>query len=571
MKISPLNLLSLYLTGQQTNSSNVFSGLTSQCPYSGEELSEMEMTKEEWIESNTNSFKFKDSTLNLNADWDTFQGYMRNTSLGMFDCMFSGFGSSLAKKMSFANGIILAGLSLGTSFLSEIKKLPVFSTNFSFFNFGGRLIRAPLHIFDSTFSLIGEKGAKFALPSILAGAFSLFSLNRVLNKNENKNIKLPNSTIAGTIGRTAVHHFESMLASKATEISNDNPSAGSFLASSLAAGGLMTSDTTKNLKLSYRSFEGLTSLGGFHFLDSLFSNIGNTMTGILNTPARLLFGSIGLLTAMPLVGSASKIKNQNASYSKLGGRLIRSIFHIPETLVFNLGNLVGKGILGIPISAGFIGITSLLSSSKSKIANLKIPVGTIGGQLQRLPFDFIYPIISNTGTSLSKLIPAPLLVLLGPIISFKLGEKFKTVDAKYTELKGLFVRNSCHLWEAILSNAAFRTGKLISGDKTDNDDNSGTMLADGRWLSNNGQIIPTMAIGKQLNDHPEKNLLKVLFSALGGIALGAGGVLFAKTLQARNNAKNICVQTSNISPLPSVEKVLDSEKGRLKELCQLKQ
>lgn len=534
MKVSLQKALSLYLTGS-TNPCSLSFCDTKNCPYTEDELAEMGTSLKEREDSNENSYKFKNPTLALNADYDSFTGYMRNAGLGVFDSLSTGIGSGFASKIDFKSGVALASLSVLGSIASRFKNLPVLTTNFSLFDVGARLIRAPLHFFDSTFSQVGEKGADFTLPSTIAGALSLFSLDRVLKDKDNKTLEVPNTTISGTVGRTALHHLESMLASKGTQISTNHESTSAFLAGSALTSGLLLPDSIKNKDLPYQTFEGLIAQGGTHFLDSLFANIGNSFSKVLlnfGNSQNALIGSLGLLLGLPLLGTIPKIQNHEASFSKLGGRLIRSLLHAPETLVFNLGNSLGKSILGIPLSLGFLGLTYLgciSKSCKNILKNFKIPMNTIGGQLQRLPFDFIYSLISASGIKLSQFIPSPILVLIGPALSFQIGERFKNIDAKYNELKGLMVRNTAHLWETILSNAAYRTGRLLTRTQDDRS-SSGSVLSDGRWLTSEGQIVPTMAIGKQMNHGEEKNIKSMLLSGLGGIAFGFGAFMFSKHL-----------------------------------------
>ena len=496
----------------------------------------MEMTLEEWNGSKENSFRFNNSLLNHNADWDSFPGYMRNSGLGTFDSFFSGIGSEFAKNTSFGTGISLAGASLFTAFTSQAKSIPFLSSSFSLFNFGGRLVRAPLHIFDSAFSVIGETGAGLTLPAILAGVGSAFGLSRVLSKNDSKDFKLPNTTIGGTLGRTSVHHLESMLASKASALFTESQATGAFLATSLTTFGLSTSKPVKETKLPFRTFEGLASQGGFHFLDSLFANIAKTITTISDSPLKVLLGGIALSAGLPFLSEIKGVKNFKASYSKFGGRLIRSTLHLPETLVYNAGNIVGKSILGLPLSLGFAGLTAFSSFSKqgkNLFKNFKIPIGTLGGQFKRVPFDFIYSVISGSALKLSRFIPAPLLLLIGPALSFQIGEKFKNVKASYTEVKGLMVRNTVHLWETLLSNAAYRTGKMVAGMKEDKHVSSGSVLSDGRWLTDEGQIVPSMAIGKQMNHDAPMSLTKTILGAIGGLGFGLVLSMLGKNLNQK--------------------------------------
>ena len=534
MKIDFQKALSFYLTGS-TNPSNKDAAIVN--PYTDDELAEIETSSKEWKDSEENSFKFSNPALALKADYDSISGYFRNSSLGVFDSLFSGLGSALTSNTSFKSGFALAAGSLLTSFLSTLKKVPFLSTNFSLFDYGARLIRSPLHVFDSTFSQIGEKGAEGALPSVLAGATSIVSLSRILKNNDSQNFKLPNTTVSGVVGRTALHHLESMLASKATQISSKYEGAGAFLASSASTLGLLLPEEIKDKKLPYLTCEGLVSQGSMHFLDSLFANVANSFNTIFNNTKGLLLGIVSLTVPLPLLSFIPKVQNTKASFSRFGGRLIQSVLRLPETLAFNLGSVVGNNVLGIPISLGFAALSYFMCVSKKAknlFKNFEIPMDTIGGQIQRLPFDFISSVVSNAGMKLSSFIPAPLLVAFGPALSFQIGEKFKGISAKYNDFKGLMARNSIQLWQTILSKAAYKTGRMIinTGDEMTS---SGSVLADGRWLTSEGQIVPSMAVGKQINEKDQKNISNILLASIGGVACSMGAYSIGKYFANKNN------------------------------------
>jgi len=532
LKVTLQKAISFFLTGSTSCQDKTD---FSQNNLTDEELEEMEMSRTEWDGLNNNSTRFNNPTLSLKADWNTMTGYFRNAELGVFDSLFSGIGSGLSKKMSFPSGFMLAGSVLGLSLLSTLKKLPFLSANFSFSDFGGRLTRALLRIFDSIFSSVGEKGAALNIPSLIAGSAGLASLGRVINDKDNKSVKIPYSTIGGTMGRTAIHHLESMLASKGNQLSNTDESLAAFTATTLATVGTMLPRNIKNKKVPVETVEGLSSLLVPHFLDSLFTNIGKSFSPIINKPQNLIIGILGYFASVPVLSNIKSFWNKKAPVPEIGGKAIRSAFGILDTISFNAGNYVGKTALGIPLSAAFAALTyfSCVSKNTEKLfKNFRIPLNTIGSLFQRLPFDFIYSMISSAGTTISKKIPAPILVLIGPALSFKAGNLFKGINAKYDESKGLMVRNTVHLWETILSSAAYRTGKMICGE-AENHDSTGTLLGD-RWITDDGQIVMNMALGKQMEDAESKNPVKVLLSTLGGIGFGLGAVTFGKYLLKDN-------------------------------------
>lgn len=532
MRVSLQKAFSFFLTGSLPEKITTHSSSERYCP-TDEELADMDMTRDSWDYIQGNSFKFNDPTLSLGVNWDTLTGYFRNSALSVFDSLFSGVGAGLSTKLNFLPGLFLAISSIATSCISSAKKGSFLSSNFAFDNYGGRLIRSSLHVFDSIFSRIGEKGANYQAPSILASLAGLFTLNRVLKDKSNENLKVSYGTIGGTLGRTAIHHGESMLATKANDLSSKNPNLGAFLATSSATLGLLLPEKIKNKNIPVETLEGLSSLVVPHFLDSLFSNIGNSFSSFINKPKNLFLSILGFSASLPILSSI-KLWNKKAPMPKVGGKLIRAIFNAPDVIAFNAGNSVGNGKLGIPLSFAFAGLTYLTcvsKKSKAKFKNIKIPLDTVGSLFQRLPFGFLYSMTSASGTKLSKLIPAPLLTLIGPALSFKIGELFKGTDAKYSELKGLMIRNATHLWESTLASAGFKTGRMLTGIKEESD-LSGSLFGE-RWITDDGQIVQNMAMGKQMNQTQEKNILHLLLSSLGGVGFAAIAFLIGKYFMKR--------------------------------------
>lgn len=542
MKISPLQkALNFYMTGSlNPPREEKFPGYNN---LTNEELNEMEMTRDEWENINKKSYKFKNPTLTLSCDWNTVTGYFRGAGLGVLDSFFSGLGSRIARKIPFPSGLSLAGLLLSTSLFSNFKKLPFFSTSFSFTDFGGRISRSTLRVFDSIFSFIGEEGAKLKLPSFASGLLGLFSLERILKEKYNKDARIPYSTIGGTLGRTAIHHMESMLASKANDLSAGSESGAAFLAASLTTLGLLLPNEIKTKNIPVETFDGLASLLGPHFLDSLFTNIGNAFSPIVNKPKNLFLSAIGFVASLPFLSSIRKFWDYKAPMPEFGGKLIRSINSAFEAIFFNAGNAVGKSILGAPLAlvfAAFTYITCISKQGNKIFKSFKVPMNTVGSIVQRLPFDFIYSMMTTVGARLSKLIPAPLIVLLGPVVSFKLGEMHKGISAKYDDFKGLMIRNSIHLWESILSSSGYRTGKMILSDESDIE-STGALLGEG-WITDDGQIVKNMAIGKQINTSHEKSITKILASTFAGIVFGIGAHFIGKSLLSKQVEPEVVIE-----------------------------
>lgn len=538
----------LYLTGNM-NPGKYSSSETKVTDYTKEEINDFETTVESFQNSYEQGLNFKNPTLNLNADFNYVHGQFRMSGIGVINSFFSGLGSRIGSKLNFLSGLGLAGLSIIASCSNSI---PVLKKKFQFLSLGSNaIIRGPLHVLDSIFSTIGEQGAKYNFPSLIAGGASLFCLNRSLTGKENKSLEIPFDSLGGTFGRTAVHHIDSMLASKASFLSSSNQSLGAFLATVLSTFGLLLPEKIKKKTLPWDKLEGFVAQGSSSFVDSLFSNIGNTISGVLNDSKKTFATVIGLGLGFPIIGKLFNLSNYKIPFGTLEGRLSRGIFHVPESFVFNFGSVIGNGKMGLPLSFGFAGLTGLLTLNKSTrkfLQNKTISRDSFMGMYQRLPFEFMYSVTSAAALKLNKFIPAPLLTVIGPALSFQLGEKLKGIKSRYDDISGLMLRNSIHIWEAMLSNAAYKTGKLISFGGEETELSAGSVLADGRWLTDDGRIVSTMAIGKQLQECSEKNIFNAsLFSVFG---IGAGYLLsevFRNINLEKGKASNITTVSQNIS------------------------
>ena len=576
MQISLQKAFSLYLTGSlrehnttHINAHSEMENLTTQ------ELDDCEMSQKEFVESETNGFQFKNQTLNLKANLNTLTGQFRFAGMGVINSLFSGIGAILAKKINLTLGFGLAASAFGASF---IKNVPFLSRKFSIFSLGSNSIRGSLHILDSIFSRVGEEGAKYTLPSILAGGVSLFSTYRSVNNKDNKSLSLLNDTISGILGRTSIHHLDSMLASKATEISTNHNELGAFLATSLSTAGLLIPKNLRTNKMQWDSLEGFIGQGGSKFIDSLFATIGHSVSSTLNSTKKLAFGALGITAGLPLLGSFLNSLNYQIPFGTLEGRVIKGILNLPETVAFNLGDSTGNSLLGIALSLGLAGLTYLTCFSKKGkdlITNKEISSTSLGGELQRLPFlHFMNAAISSSAMKLSNFIPAPLLVLFGPALSFQIGEKVKNTSAKFGELKGLMLRNSVHIWDSILSRSAYKTTEMVFG-KDEDESYSGNLITDGggtSWLTEDGRKVNSMAIGKQLNQTGESNLLNIFLSGLGGIGFSLCAFALGKQL-IKTNSENRRLETienlteikpktkiSNVQELIKKEEVLNGSR-----------
>lgn len=556
MKVNLQKALTFYLTGT-TDVKKVLPSETDLSIYSELELNDFETTRENFEAVRRESHKFKEKSLNLEADLNTTHGQFRMAGIGMVNSFFSGVGAKLGNIVGFKGGI---GLAAGTLLLSSMKNVKALTKKFELLSIGGGLIRGPLHVLDSMFSVVGEQGSKYNLPSILAGGVSLLTLGRRVVGAKDSSFRFSFDDIGGTLGRTAVHHVDSMLASKASKLSTSNQNASAFIATSIATAGTMLPSEMKTKEIGWETFESFVAQGGGHFVDSLFSNIGNAFTGAINTPFKAIIGLGGLAGGLPLIGNFLNSWNKKVQYGTVEGNILRSVFKAPESLVFNLGSLVGRSKFGVPLSLGVAGITGLIVSDKKarkSLSKLEIERSSASGLYQRLPFDFLYSLMSSSGASISKLIPAPLIALVGPAISFQLGEKVKGISSKYDDVQGLLTRHSVHLWESIMSSAAYRTGKMITGIGSGEEElSAGSVLSDGRWVDSEGRIIAGMALGKQSIECGEKNLLGMVTSGISGVAV---------TAFAANVLKKYIGGKGNIS----VEKILSSELMDISENSEL--
>ena len=524
---------------------NVSTTLTTQ------ELDDCEISEKEFLDAEINGYKFQDQTLNIKANLNTLTGQFRFAGTGVINSLFSGIGALLAKKINLISGFGLATAALGASFLKDI---PFLSKKFSILSLGANSMRGSFHILDSILSRVGEEGAKYTLPSILAGVASLFSAYRSVNNKDNKSLSLPNDTIAGILGRTSIHHLDSMLASKAGEISTNHNELGAFLATSLSTAGLLIPKNLRTNKMQWDSLEGFVAQGGTKFIDSLFASIGHAFTSTFNSTKKTALGALGVTAGLPLLGSLINSFNYQIPFGTLEGRIVKGILNLPETIAFNLGDSIGNGMLGIPLSLGFAGLTYFTCFSdkgKHLIKNCEISTTSLGGELQRLPFlHFMNSIISASAMKLSNLIPAPIVTLFGPAISFQIGEKLKNIPAKFGDLKGQMLRNSVHIWDSILSRSAYKTTEMILG-KDEDESYTGNIVSDGGstyWLTEDGRKVSSMAIGKQLNQKSESNILNTVLAGLGGIGFGLGVFALGKLFMKGSNNNQISTETKIIKP-----------------------
>lgn len=463
--------------------------------YDKDELNELELDSR-YKES------FKHRLFNLNTDWDSFQGSMRNSSLGFFDAFFSSFGASLSQALSDKAKLLVNLASFGSAFIPRALSI---NDKISMFQLGGRLIRAPLHIFDSFFSVSGESLAsnqKMSIANLALGFAGLaFSYGEDINKD--KASDLDYQSISGTIGRSSLHNFQSMASSFAQKIFDLSPILGSLITLAIPSASILLPKQVKDISISWKSLPGLLSQNLFSFSDSINSAFGHLLSKkVMSHPF------LSLMTAAPAVGAlaltdAKKLLSKKLLFTKLDTKLLRSSFHILDTLALNFGTAFAKSKLSIPFMGLYGALTyfSSLSKSELKLPDFKIQMNTVQGLVQRLGFDFIEATISEKSNLFAKRIPAPIMLLFGPAISFKLGELFKEAKTNFNSSSGLMLKHLIHFWDNIMTaSGASLANSLTSLIAKPKDSYTGNQLSDGRWLTSSGRIVQNMALGKQLFD-----------------------------------------------------------------------
>jgi hypothetical protein len=492
-------LCSLYLFGQ-TEFPEAEAHFDINNFYDQDELDELEL-KSTQVENHPSKILH-----NLNTDWDTFPGSMRNSAAGILDAFFSSIGTGITENLNFKSKL---GVTLGT-FISSLAAnkidIPLLSKEISMFNYAGRLIRAPLHIFDSTFSAIGESWSDSSLGNILTLSLSALGLSNSLKnpKDFHENNELDYQTINGTLARSSLHHLQSLASSFAQNIYKLSPLLGTVTTLGITGLAQKLPQKIKDHHISWKSINGLLSQNIFHFTDSLYSGLGSLISkGILKSKIT----SVAFLPALLGLSFSDKLKNVMATklnFTKFDTKAIRSMMHGLDTITFNLGTAFAKTPLALP----FLGVYSLLSynsalstnSKLPKIPEVKIPLNEVGSLIHRLPFDFVESVISETSNKIGQKIPSPILFLLGPSLSYKLGNMFKDAKTPFNTSTGLLLKHLIHFWDNLLTSSGYQTGKsllnlvLPRSNKT----NSGSILSDGRWLTSEGRIVSKMALGKQL-------------------------------------------------------------------------
>jgi hypothetical protein len=468
--------------------------------YNDEELNELEINP-----TQVNSL-FEHPIFKLNSDWDTFKGSMRNSSVGAIDALFSSVGAGLANKLGTVPKLIVTATSLASSLLTERIKLPIVSNDISVFTYAGRLLRSPLHMFDSFFSVFGESMSDSPVTAFTGLALGGLGLkNSIVNNSvlDNK-IQLDYQTLSGTVGRSALHNIQSLLSSFANKIYKFNPMLG--LVISLGFSGLAL-NLPKNItehNISWKSINGILAQNIFHFSDSLYASLGSLVSKKTSTAKTLGFASLLGFGSLFVNKNFTDLISKKLVFTRFDSKNIRSMFKALEAIAFNSGTEFAKTKFALPFLAlySLLGIGALSSkpSLMPKLPEFKIPMNTVAGLLQRLPFDFVESVISAKSNQLAKKLPVPLMLLIGPALSFKLGSIFKTAQTAYNSSNGLVLKHMIHFWDNLLTSSGYDFGsKLMKKILGDNKEYSGSVLADGRWITKDGRIVSSMALAKQIN------------------------------------------------------------------------
>lgn len=455
--------------------------------FSKEEIAEYE------IDISEKSRDFSTALLNQNTDWETFASSMRSSSISLWDSVFSSIGATLSQQLPFAVKVFTSIAALSSSLAADKIKIPFLSSEFSFFKFGGRLIRSPLHFFDSFFSVLGEDLASSSGAGLTALAASAFALIKNLGFKDKLNFQMNYETINGTLSKSVIHHVHSLLSSTAIRFFKSSPILASLTALGSSATVLALPKDIRSKQVSWNLFDGVLGHGLIHFVDSLYSSLGNAISGlipsILSLPASLaLVFACKNLHQIPNALIA-KIVQEKIPYPQLDGKLIRAVLHVPETVLFNLGDKLSESRLGQ------LALTLFTAYGLIK-PNQTLDLNTVKGLSDRLPVDLLQAALTKSAAKLSLQIPSLPLVIFGPAILSLISSRLKPLSTKYTESRGLILKQFVNFWETLLSASANRlVRKVIPMGKQGY---TGSVLADGRWMDSKGRILPSMVIGKQL-------------------------------------------------------------------------
>ncbi len=456
--------------------------------FTKEEIAEYE------IDIAEQSRDFSTSLLNQNTDFETLASSLRSSSVSLWDSIFSSIGAALSQQLPLSVKAFTSLAALGTALAADKIKIPFFSSEFSFFKFGGRLIRSPLHFFDSFFSVLGEDLSSSPIAGLTALIASTIALIKNLSFKDKLNFKMNFETINGTLSKSAIHHVHSLLSSFANHFFKSSP----LLALTTALGSTTTIFSLpkyiRSKQISWNLFDGILGQGLLHFIDAIYSSLGQTIANlipkVLNLPS-----SFALVLACKNLQQISnlnftKLLKEKIPYPQLDGKLIRSILHVPEIIFYNLGDRLADSNLGRLFLVS-LGAYDLIKPNQS------LELNTVKGLTDRLPVDLLQSALTKLATKLSAEIPMLPLIALAPSISHLISSRLKPLSTKYTESHGLIAKQLLVFWETLLSSSANQLIRKVLPVK--NQKYAGSVLADGRWIDSKGRILPSMVIGKQFS------------------------------------------------------------------------
>ncbi len=454
--------------------------------FTKEELTEYE------IEINKKSRDFSSNLLNQNTDFETLSGSLKSSSVSVWDSIFSSIGVAVSQRLPFQLKAFTSIATLGTALVASKVKVPFLSSEFSFFKLGGRLVRSPLHFFDSFFSVLGEDLSSSRGAGLAALATSGAALLKNLSFKDALNLPIKFESIDGTLSRSAIHHVHSLLSSTATKFFKSSPVLALITAFGSTATVLSLPADIRSRQVSWNLFDGVLGQGLVHFIDAIYSSLGqkisNLVPSILSLPSALgLVLACKNLHQIPHVKIVQLLK-QKIPFPQLDGKMIRSLMHVPENIFFNLGDKLADSSLG-QLLLGSLSLYDLIKPNK------KLQLNTIKGLSDRLPVDLLQSALTKLASKLSAKIPSLPLLALGPAFSHLISSRLKPMSTKYTETHGLIAKQFLIFWESLLSTSANQLVRKVLPNT--NQKYTGSVLADGRWLDSSGRILPSMVIGKQ--------------------------------------------------------------------------
>lgn len=472
--------------------------------YSKNELDELELESSSLNIGNSNHILHK-----LNCDWDTGRGSLRNSSVMMFDAFFSSLGTKLAElcpqnlKIFLSIKTFLLALFFNHNNYADTKKTVPLNT------LAGRLIRSPFHIIDALFSASGQALSKNKFFNPFALGLSIFGLvNSFISEGQSSiiNPEMHYQNLPGTISRSALHQSSASLSKWLNDICHAKPLVNSLLALGSIIGFKLIPSKLTELKLSWKNLDGLLSQNIFHLSDSIFASLGTNLSqglGKTSTGKLTIFTTLLSLIGISNIHQDSqlnKVLDKEWNFNQLDTKFYRSILHCFDALVFNLGTKIGESTNALTLILSYFAMALSVNKFLPNIAQQKISMNSCRGLLQRLPFDLIESVISSATNKVAKGLPSPIAILFGPALSFQLGELLRNEGTQFNTFGGLLNKHMIHFWDNLMSSSGYKFAQTITRflGKAKNTEAKGSILADGKWITSDGRVVPRMALGQQL-------------------------------------------------------------------------